>query len=139
MAYATQADMVKKYSEQQLVELTDRAEELTGEIDGDILSAALDDASALIDSYLRRRYALPLSPVPAVLRNVCATVAYYELHRGRYADETRKAYDDVMGYLSQLSAGTVVLDVAGTEPTSAPAQAVADMVDRRFSRKKGEW
>ena len=139
MAYATQADMDKRYGEQLLVELTDRALEPAGEIDAAILSAALDDASALIDSYAGKRYKLPISPAPIVLRNVCCALAFYDLHRGRYAEETRVAYDDALRTLTNISNGTIKLDVAGTEPQSAGAQIGYSEAPRQFSRKQGEW
>lgn len=139
MAYATQTDMENRYGEQQLIELTDRADEPTGEVDAAIMAAALEDASALIDSYVGRRYQPPVSPVPVILRNVCCAIAYHELHRGRHADETRAAYDDALRTLANISNGTMVLDVAGKESNSAAAQAVVDQADRQFSRKKGDW
>jgi len=139
MTYATQDDLITRYGEQQLVELSDRGEELTGEIDAAIISDALISASALVDSYVGKRYRLPVSPVPLLLRNVCCTLAYFELHRGRYADETRVAYDDALRTLAQISNGTMVLDVAGKEAASAGAQVATSQNKRQFDRKQGDW
>lgn len=139
--YATKQDMIDRFGEEQLIELTDRAEPLTGEINDAVLNAALVDASATIDSYIARRYKLPLGVVPAVLTSRCMTLAWYALHRGRHTEETRADYMDATDYLRQLSNGTAVLDVAGSEPPSAHAQARAISSGRTFSRKKdgGNW
>ncbi len=139
MPYATTDDMIARYGEQLLIELTDRADEPLGVIDSVVINAAKDEASALIDSYVGRRYKLPVLPVPMVLRNICCTIAFYELHRGRYSDETRTAYDDALRSLSNISSGAMVLDVAGKESISAGAQVAYSQSNRQFSRQKGEW
>jgi phage gp36-like protein len=131
--------MEKRYGEQQLIELTDRAEEPAGVIDTAILGAALDDASAMIDSYAAKRYQVPISPTPILLRNTCATLAYFELHRGRHTEETRVAYEDALRILANISNGTMVLSVAGSEPKSAGAQVAQFDNQRQFSRNRGEW
>jgi phage gp36-like protein len=131
--------MIRRYDEQQLIQLTDRAEEPTGMIDAAILSAALDEASALINSYVARRYKTPVDPAPILLRNLCAAIAYFDLHRGRHAEETRAAYDDALRTLANISNGSVVLEVAGDEPQSAAARVSYDESHRQFSRKRGDW
>lgn len=138
MPYATKQNMIDRFGEQLLIELTDRVTPLTNAIVDSVLNAALDEASALIDSYVSRRYDLPFSSAPLVLRSTCETIAFYKLHRGRHAEETRKEYEDALDFLRQLSTGTAILDVGGTEPVSAPAQAIADSAGRTFSRKR-EW
>ena len=139
MVYATKQQMIDHYGEDDMVDVTDRATPPTGEINDDVLDQALANASAVIDSHVGRRYNLPLSPVPALLVPVCMKIAFYNLHRGRYTDEVRKEYEDALSILNKISSGDVVLDVGGKEPQSAPAQVVADAVDRSFSRKKGWW
>lgn len=139
MAYATQQDMITDYSEDDIVELTDRDAPFTGEVNAAVLATALEDASSTIDTYIRKRYSLPIAPVPTVLRQTCTAIAYYRLHRNRYADEVRVAYEDALNTLKQIAAGAIVLEVAGTESASAPAQSVVDMHGRQFSRKKKDW
>lgn len=139
MTYATQTDMITRYDERQLIELTDRAEIATGVVNAAIVADALADASALIDSYVGKRYRLPVAPVPIILRNVCCAIAYLDLHRGRYAEETRVAYSDALDTLAKISNGSMVLDVEGTESKSAAAQVAVSQTDRQFSRKRGDW
>lgn len=136
MGYATQQDMINRYGQQQLIELTDRADPPAGAIDATVLQAALDEASSTIDGFLLRRYALPLTTVPTIVRRACEAIAWFDLHRGRYTDEDRDAYNDAFKLLTQISQGTVLLDVAGVEPPSAAAQAVEQSSDRVFNKDK---
>lgn len=140
MIYATKQNMIDRFGEKELIELTDRVEPLTNAIVDGVLDQALASASAQIDSFVARRYDLPLANLPPVLNEACMVIAYYKLHRGRHRDEDRKEYEDVLAFLSQISNGTALLDVGGTEPPSAPAQVVSDAADRTFSRTdKKRW
>lgn len=133
-AYATKQDMIAAYDEASLVELTDRIEPPNGVIDDVVLQAALDGASALVDSYVARRYDLPLALVPPVLKRHTKAIAFYDLHRANYPDEVRKAYEDAIEFLRGVSRGDVVLDVGGTPPPTAPAEARVEAQDRIFSQ-----
>ncbi len=52
MAYATVKDMVARFSELEVIQLTDRNQD--GLIDEDVAAVALADATAEIDAYLGR-------------------------------------------------------------------------------------
>lgn len=134
MSYATKQDMIARYGLNNLVELTDRADPATGVIEENILQASLDAADALINSYIGKRYQVPLAQTPAVLRPHAEVIAYYSLHRGHYPEQLRTEYEDSIGYLKQLSRGEAVLDVAGSQPASAPAEAIVVGPDRMFNR-----
>lgn len=134
MSYAIKQDMISRYGLDNLVELTDRADPATGSIGDQILQAALDAADALINSYIGKRYQVPLAETPAVLRPHAEVIAYYTLHRGHYPEQLRTEYEDSIGYLKQVSRGEAVLDVAGNQPTSAPAEAIVVGPDRMFNR-----
>ena len=136
MTYATKQNMIDRYAEQLLIELTDRVDPALNVINDTVLNGALADADALINSFIGRRYDLPLASTPPVLTQPAAAITFYTLHRGRHSDETRKAFEDAMAFLADLSSGKAVLDVGGTEPQSAPAQAVSDASDRTFTRDK---
>ena len=135
MGYATQSDMTSRYGARNLIELTDRAEPATGEIDTAVLATALEDADALINAYVGSRYALPLNPVPAVIHAHACSIAYYMLHRDRYPDEVRKDYDDALKFLADVSQGRAMLDVAGVEHATAPADARVASPEPVFTRE----
>ncbi|PZQ45163.1 MAG: hypothetical protein DI551_08220 [Micavibrio aeruginosavorus] len=134
MSYASKTDMIKRYSEASLIELTDRVQPYLQAINDDVLNAALDDATALINSFVGKLYRLPISAVPSVLVRHTCSIAYYDLHRGRYPDEVRKEYEDTMSYLDKIAKKVVVLDLDGSEPQSALAEARVEGPARIFNR-----
>ncbi len=81
MSYATTSDLELRLAPDFLAALAD--ENADGSPEGDILEAALDDASAEMDSFLAARFATPVSPVPDSLLRVCADLAIYYLYLRR--------------------------------------------------------
>jgi phage gp36-like protein len=134
MPYASKQNMIDRFSEESLIQLTDRVEPYTQEIIDAVLNQALEDADAMINTYLAKRYDLPLASIPAVLPRHAAVIAYYDLHRGHHPEEVRTNYEDTLSFLDKVSRGLVVLDAQGTEPSSAPADARVEGPDRMFSR-----
>ncbi len=133
--YATKQDMLDRYDEYKLVELTDRAEPTTGEINDAVLAKFLSDASETINSYIAARHKLPLAVVPGVLIGHACIIAFYKLHRGMYPEEIRTDYLDTIRFLENVSRGHIQLDAGGTEPASAEADARVEGPDRTFSRE----
>jgi phage gp36-like protein len=129
VSYATQADLIARFGAEELVELTDRAEAQT--IDANAVTAALADADATIDGYLAGRYAVPVVPVPPLLLRLAADITRYLLHGKAAPDTVRRAYDDALKLLRDLSSGSAVLTgVAAPAPGASPAAppATADFV-----------
>src|SRR5262245_12720126 len=84
MQYATSAQMIECFSEREVIAITDRGE--TGEVNETRLTEALVKASAEIDAFLVKRYALPLAnggtPLaapPTMLVSLCCNIARYRL------------------------------------------------------------
>lgn len=124
MTYATQADLVERYSESMLIDLTDRATPAAGAIDAGVVTQALTDTDAAIDGYLKGRYALPLATTPPLLRDLAQAIAFYKLHRNVTSDKVRKDYEDAMRLLRAIANGEVRLDVAGVEPAASGTSGV---------------
>jgi phage gp36-like protein len=121
VSYATQDELVDRYGNERLVQLTDRAEPPAGAIDAAVMTRALDDTDALIDGYLAARYALPLPTVPSLLRDLAATIGLYKLHVDVVPEKVREDYRDAIKTLQAIAAGQVRLDIGGTEPPAAQA------------------
>jgi phage gp36-like protein len=78
MVYAQPSDMIARYPNRDLVQLTN--EDPTQQVvDDSVLQQALADASAEIDGYLESRFTLPLSDAPAVLARLTCDIAMYRL------------------------------------------------------------
>ena len=121
MSYHVLDDILKRVSEERLVQLTNDADGDT--IDEDVYAEARADADAEIDGYIGARYGLPLASTPALIKRLSITLTTYHLYRRRITDDddfpgqVRKDYEDAIRALCRLSDGTVTL---GTQP--APAQ-----------------
>ena len=134
--YATKEDMLKRYTQADLIQLTDRVEPYTNTIIDDVLNQALEDAAATIDTYVANRYDLPVNGIPKALTIQACAIAYYNLHQGRHPDEIRTAYEDAISFLDKIASGWILLDIGGTEPQSSAAIAEYDAPDQMFSRDK---
>ncbi|MCH4295571.1 DUF1320 domain-containing protein [Shewanella sp. 3B26] len=133
--YATAADMVSRFGEQDLVLLTEREDSTPGAINQPVLEQALTDASAEIDSYLAGRYQLPLAQAPEVLIRSCCDVARYLLLGDRAPEQVEKRYQAVVKWLTLVSKGDIQLGLASDTPIepSGPV-AVIESAGSVFSR-----
>ena len=118
MAYASVADMVARFGDLEVIELTDRSH--SGQIDEAVAKIALEDATAEIDAYLGR-FRRPFYDVPPILKRLCCDIARYRLSAvglTGITDEIRNRYKiDVLDLLRALAKGDVQLGVddAGAE------------------------
>lgn len=120
MPYATQADLVRRFGDEELIQLTDRLQ--VGQIAEVVVTAALSDAAGTIDSYIGARYAVPVSPVPELLLRLTCDIARFLLRGETASDAIRKVYDDALKTLRDLSEGRAVLvGAAPAPPGGAPA------------------
>lgn len=120
MAYATVADLIARFGEEELIQLTDRAG--AHAVDGAIAQRALDDASAEMDGYLAVRYQLPLPTVPTLLARIACDVARYRLWEDHASDEVRRRYEDSRRLLEAIAKGLVSLGLPANLPPAAQPQ-----------------
>lgn len=107
MTYATQQNMIDRFGQQELIELTDRS--ALGVIDVTVLGQALADANTEIDSYLASVCTLPLATVPPRLIKIAADIARYELYGTRCTDQVRQRYQDAIAFLKLVVSGAASL------------------------------
>lgn len=129
MSYATQAQMIERFGERMLVELTDRGDVATGAIDAAAVARALSDTDAVIDGYLAARYKLPLVETPPQLLDLALSIAIWKLHPSEPDPKIAEDYKGAMKALVQISNGTVRLPAAGVEPASGGSAGVVT-IDR---------
>lgn len=135
MPYTTQQELIDRYSENVLLVLADQDND--GVLDANVITQAITDASELMDSYLSKRYALPLPIVPMPLKRICGDIALYLLSgNGTVTDERRKRYEDAIKFLQALAKGDVTLG-SGIEQDNANSvgQVELDSNPRLFSRR----
>ncbi len=137
MAYATVQDLVDRFGEREIVQITDRSR--AGVIDETVARRAIDDASAEIDTYLASRCALPLATVPAVLVHFCADMARYRLSGDMATDIITQRYKDAVAFFTRVANGQISLGVssAGEAPAGA-GSAQMESGGRVFDRSKSK-
>ncbi|MDP1673371.1 MAG: DUF1320 domain-containing protein [Burkholderiales bacterium] len=132
MSYATKQDMIDRFGETELVQITNQEDHAATVINDTVLNQALADADAEIDGYLIGRYALPLASVPATLKRNACDIARYHLYDNRVTEQVQKRYDNVVAFLRMLAKGdaSLGLDAAHQETptTGGPAIAAGDRV-----------
>lgn len=112
MAYATTADLIAAIGAKTYDDLTDPAYHNPDNLSFDRGADALERASAEIDSYLSRRYALPLAPVPPVLKVLACDIAFYRLWQTPAGDVIDR-YDKAVTWLKGVADGTIGLGLPG--------------------------
>jgi len=146
MVYAEPSDMIARYPNRDLVQLTNEDPAQTA-VNQTVLQQALADASAEIDGYLESRFSLPLADPPAVLARLACDVAMYRLQSLRPLHdlaEARRRYDDALALLVRVADGTLTLglsqdnrepgEAAGAVVTEAGGDRSGALPSRIFSR-----
>lgn len=136
MSYSVQADILNQLDEASLIQLTDDAGLA---VDADVVTRAIADADATIDSYCQARYAIPLTPVPPRIRQVSVDIAIYNLYsrRGDTAPEIRKdRHTEAIRYLEQVSQEKIDLGAATPAKTNTADTVSIDSNTRIFDRTK---
>ena len=129
--YATADDMRVRFGAELLEQLAPPSP--AGE-EAAALTAALNDASDLVDSYASTRYRTPLNPVPAPVRRWCADIARWYLDTARTDEAVRKAYEDAVAGLKDMARGVIVFQAEGVPSQDKPVgQIMTAGPDRMFS------
>jgi len=106
MAYLTQAEYLERFDNAETISLTDPAGVA---INTTKMNAALAAGSDMVDSYAGTRYTLPLSPVPAIVKDMVADLARERLFTLHPNEEVTDRADRARAWLKDLSRGTVEL------------------------------
>lgn len=114
MSYATHTDLEGRLGTAAYVQLTDDAG--AGVADVDQASAALREAEGEVNSFLGRRYAVPVNAggqeaLAALLRSVTLDIAEYRLHARRLSvpDAVVRKREATVAWLRRVAAGEAVL------------------------------
>lgn len=109
--YCSVADMVARFSETEIAQLTDVVDRET--INNDVANVAIKSASSEIDSYLAWRYHTPIvDNIPEHLVSICADLAYYNLHNQQPSSSSIARKNDAINWLKMVAGGSVKLLIA---------------------------
>ena len=140
MTYATAQDVINRYPNRDLVQLTNEDPTATT-VNTTPITQALADASAEIDGYIESRFTLPLTDPPAVLNRLATDIAMYRMQSLRPLhdlEDARKRYDDAVAMLSKVASGDLTLGLSADnqEPPTAETEETLQGPRRIFSRRK---
>lgn len=131
MAYCTNQDLIDRFGEGEILQLTDKQN--LGVIDDTVLAQAVDDAAAEIDGYLAKF--LPLTDVPKVLVRINAVIARYILYDDQATDQVEKQYEAALRVLTKIAESDLSLGQdSGGNLVEAENVAIVESVGRTFDR-----
>ncbi|MGQ0621700.1 MAG: gp436 family protein [Panacagrimonas sp.] len=110
MSYATLDDLITRYGSREILQRTDLV--AAGEPSEVVAQRALDSASAMIDARLRQRYLVPLSPVPAQIRDMAEVLARWKLFTFNPPEHIVADAKMVLAELDKIATGLLTLDSA---------------------------
>ena len=118
MEFATKGDMIDRFGEQELIQLTDRSNPRADVVGEAVLAGALGDANEEVAASVGAKYSLPLAAIPAVLVRVACDLARYFLYDVKAPEEVRNRAQDARALLKAIAAGTASL---GLDTASQPS------------------
>ena len=110
MSYSTKANILLQLDSDTLTNLTDDTD--SGTANDDVVNQAIADADALIDSYVGSSYAVPLTTIPAIIKNISVDIAIYNLYSRRtdtIPDIRKDRFTNALKYLQDISNGKIAL------------------------------
>ena len=117
MPYCTQQDLIDRFGEKELIELTD--EHNVDEIDATRVNQAIADSDAFIESYIAARFTVPIDPAPAILVQIACDIVRYRLYDDMATDRVSKRFNDAVASLRDIGSGKMSLGVDDPAPQSA--------------------
>lgn len=125
MTYCTEQDLITRYGQDELIQLTDKQN--VGQLDTDVINSAIADADSLIDSYLGSRYDLPVNPVPRSLLRIACEITRYYLYETMATDEVKDRYNEAVKSLKAISKGEMSIGIStqGEKPASQNTVAIS--------------
>jgi phage gp36-like protein len=107
--YAQPADMIARFGQRRMVELTDTGDVATGEVNLAVLAQALSDADATVNGYLQSRYTLPLVTIPQGVNLLACDIALYRLMSERPIEAVTQRYKAAIDFLDAVARGKLGL------------------------------
>ncbi|AUZ85850.1 gp436 family protein [Methylophaga nitratireducenticrescens] len=109
MTYCTQQDLIIRYGQDELIELTDKQN--LGQMDMDVISSAIADADSVIDGYLSSRFTTPIQPVPRSLLRIACEITRFYLYENGALDEVKDRYEKSLRMLKDIAEGKMSIGI----------------------------
>ena len=131
--YCSIADIVKRLSEKELIILSSESGE---HIDEDVVNTAIEDAGDIIDSYLKKAYALPLETVPKIIVKIATELAIIYLNdKNTQNDESIEVRrKNVFTLLDKIAKKEIVLNIPAADEEAQTKKILYSTKKRLFKR-----
>jgi len=137
--YATLDDLRARYGDDELRQISD-LDGAADAIDAGRVEQAIAVATDQVGSYLRKRYALPLTTVPvSIVEATCIIARHWLATSGRSmpTEQMNRERDAQLRWLRDLASGLVTLEGAAEVKASPGASARVSDRERRFEPGSG--
>jgi len=136
MAYCVQADITARTPADVIEQLTD--DDVSGSINATNLNAAIADADAEIDSYLRGNYDVPLdSPVDGLIKRLSVDLTVYFLYQRRLdldmPESVENRYNRALEILIEIQEGERSIAIDSGISSSQSFKTNKETSDKLFS------
>ncbi|WP_086652332.1 gp436 family protein [Acetobacter cibinongensis] len=121
MAYATVQDMIERFGERALIDATRNLNQDRDVMDVIAINKKLESASATVDTYLQRRYEVPVRPVQLPVVDATCALARYALCQmddSEPALQIQTGRKDALKWLSDIASGAATLDATAVPDKS---------------------
>jgi phage gp36-like protein len=132
--YATLADLLARFDEAELVQLTDEAG--AGVVNQARVDRALRSAAGTIEAHLAAAYQLPLTRIPDVLVDLACDIAIHRLYRTAPPELVEKRFTEANKTLVGIAAGRVKIDAGVQEQTPRDGAVLIGDGEAIFTREK---
>ena len=102
MLYCSKQGLIDRYSEDELIQLTDR--DNFGIINDEVLNRAIEDASTEMDAYLSR-FNFTADTLPKSLKPLACDITRYRLYDDAPTDHITDRYNNAIKFLKSVNKG----------------------------------
>ena len=137
--YATLEDLRARYGDDELIQISD-LDGAADAIDAGRVERAISVATDQVESYLRKRYTVPLTTVPvSIVEAVCVLARHWLASNGRTmpTEQMNRERDAQLRWLRDLASGLTSLEGASEVKASPGAAARVSDRERRFEPGSG--
>jgi phage gp36-like protein len=143
VAYAIAQDLVDRFGNTELIQLTDK-DPHTGAVNAVLLQAAIDDAAAEIDTYLAKCFVMPIAGTVQLFKKWNCDIARYRLYdsvrldvnNGGSDHEARRRYSDFLEQAKNVCSLNVYTTLGVKVPKVSSFSCEVQKKDSVFTNKK---
>jgi phage gp36-like protein len=138
MSYCTESDILERFDEEELVELTN--DDPNGQnVNSTVITDAIADADSEINGYCQKWYEIPLDPVTNLIKKLSIDISIYNLYsrrpNGAMPEIVKERYDNAVKTLNMISQQKVLLGADTLNPVDAAgSRGHFESNDRIFNR-----